>query len=261
MVGRSVRVPKVGYPGSHPLEASSSIVRHARATATARASDPGLRRVPGDRRDRRDRPVLPRRRALLDRDPHRPGRERRGDDPGVRQRLCRSLTSCPRRATPSPADVARLEAQLATLPRAGEILRVELRRPDGTIVAASDPGLHGVATRPPASSTSRAVGPPRRPSAPPLSPAPVLATSRRRRSCASSCRSRWAARSSASWASGATPSRSSTDSTRCGARSCIVTLTAGLVAAGLLFLVFRSAQAAADPTDRRPSSNRPAATR
>jgi diguanylate cyclase (GGDEF)-like protein len=47
--------------------------------------------------------------------------------------------------TPSTGDVARLEEQLATLPRAGEILRVEIRRPDGTIVAASEPGLHGVA--------------------------------------------------------------------------------------------------------------------
>jgi diguanylate cyclase (GGDEF)-like protein len=46
---------------------------------------------------------------------------------------------------PSTENVARLEAQLATLPRSGEILRVELRRPDGTIVAASDPALHGVA--------------------------------------------------------------------------------------------------------------------
>jgi diguanylate cyclase (GGDEF)-like protein len=44
---------------------------------------------------------------------------------------------------PSTAEVARLEAQLATLPRSAEILRVELRRADGTIVAASDPGLSG----------------------------------------------------------------------------------------------------------------------
>ena len=43
-------------------------------------------------------------------------------------------------------EIARIEAQLATLPRPGEILRVELRRPDGAIVAASEPGLHDVAT-------------------------------------------------------------------------------------------------------------------
>lgn len=37
----------------------------------------------------------------------------------------------------------RLEAQLATLVRPGEILRVEIRRPDGTIVASSDPAIRG----------------------------------------------------------------------------------------------------------------------
>jgi diguanylate cyclase (GGDEF)-like protein len=39
----------------------------------------------------------------------------------------------------------RLEAQLATLVRPGEILRVEVRLPDGTILAASEPGLGGTA--------------------------------------------------------------------------------------------------------------------
>ena len=43
----------------------------------------------------------------------------------------------------STADAARLEGQLATLPRAGEILRVELRLPDGAIVAASDARARG----------------------------------------------------------------------------------------------------------------------
>src|SRR6188474_1484593 len=46
---------------------------------------------------------------------------------------------------PTATEVARLEAQLATLPRPAEILRVELRRRDGTIVAASEPGLTGTA--------------------------------------------------------------------------------------------------------------------
>ena len=36
-----------------------------------------------------------------------------------------------------------LEEQLATLTRTGEILRVEIRRPDGTVVAASEPGAAG----------------------------------------------------------------------------------------------------------------------
>jgi diguanylate cyclase (GGDEF)-like protein len=43
----------------------------------------------------------------------------------------------------SPAGRARLESQLATLPRPGAILRVELRRPDGSIIAASDPLASG----------------------------------------------------------------------------------------------------------------------
>src|SRR5262245_25271601 len=45
---------------------------------------------------------------------------------------------------PPPADrVAALERGLASLTATGEILRVELRRPDGTVVAASVPGLSG----------------------------------------------------------------------------------------------------------------------
>jgi diguanylate cyclase (GGDEF)-like protein len=40
-------------------------------------------------------------------------------------------------------ELARLQSQLATLPRRGEILRVELRLPDGTILAADDPSLAG----------------------------------------------------------------------------------------------------------------------
>jgi diguanylate cyclase (GGDEF)-like protein len=44
----------------------------------------------------------------------------------------------------SPARIASLEAQLSTLTRNGELLRVEIRRPDGTVVAASEPGSAGV---------------------------------------------------------------------------------------------------------------------
>jgi diguanylate cyclase (GGDEF)-like protein len=44
-------------------------------------------------------------------------------------------------------EIGRLETQLATLVRPNEILRVELRLPDGTVLAASDPSLRG-ATRP-----------------------------------------------------------------------------------------------------------------
>jgi len=47
--------------------------------------------------------------------------------------------------TPATSTTIRLEAQLATLIRPGEILRIELRRPDGTIVAANDPVIRGAA--------------------------------------------------------------------------------------------------------------------
>jgi diguanylate cyclase (GGDEF)-like protein len=46
---------------------------------------------------------------------------------------------------PTAQELAALEARLAALVRPGEILRVELRRLDGTIVAASNPGLAGMA--------------------------------------------------------------------------------------------------------------------
>jgi diguanylate cyclase (GGDEF)-like protein len=43
----------------------------------------------------------------------------------------------------SPAEIAGLETRLASLLGPGEIVRVELRRPDGTIVAADTAGLRG----------------------------------------------------------------------------------------------------------------------
>ena len=45
----------------------------------------------------------------------------------------------------SESELERLESQLATLVRPNEILRVELRLPDGTVLAASDPTLRGAA--------------------------------------------------------------------------------------------------------------------
>ena len=50
---------------------------------------------------------------------------------------------------PGQARAAELEAKLAALTARDEILRIELRRPDGTIVASNTPGLRG--QRPPAS--------------------------------------------------------------------------------------------------------------
>jgi diguanylate cyclase (GGDEF)-like protein len=60
---------------------------------------------------------------------------------------------------PSEGDRAALEAQLAALTRPAEILRVELRRLDGTIVAASGPGLAGI-TMDPGAAASAASGQP-----------------------------------------------------------------------------------------------------
>ena len=51
----------------------------------------------------------------------------------------------PAPAAGSPVISTRLETQLATLIRPGEILRIEIRRPDGTIVAANDPAIRGTA--------------------------------------------------------------------------------------------------------------------
>jgi diguanylate cyclase (GGDEF)-like protein len=59
-------------------------------------------------------------------------------------------------AGPSERERAALEAQLAALTRPAEILRVELRRLDGTIVAASGPGLAGTAMDPAAAASASA---------------------------------------------------------------------------------------------------------
>jgi diguanylate cyclase (GGDEF)-like protein len=56
-----------------------------------------------------------------------------------------------------PSELSRLEAQLATLLRSGEILRVELRLTDGTILAANEPALRGLAA-PPSSEFELALG-------------------------------------------------------------------------------------------------------
>lgn len=56
------------------------------------------------------------------------------------------------------AELALLEERLATLTRPGEILRLELRRPDGAIVASSDPALRGVHVPPSAEFTKAVAG-------------------------------------------------------------------------------------------------------
>ena len=85
----------------------------------------------------------PRRRAFLDRDAQRRRRQRRRHDPRLRQRLraaSRTSTPATRAAGRRPA---RLEARLAALTSRGEIVRIEIRRPDGSIVVANDPNLAG----------------------------------------------------------------------------------------------------------------------
>ena len=61
-------------------------------------------------------------------------------------------------ATPSNGRVTELEDQLAALTRTGEILRVEMRRPDGSIVAASEPGTAGKMTTGDSAFTAAAAG-------------------------------------------------------------------------------------------------------
>ena len=51
-------------------------------------------------------------------------------------------------AGPTPERQAALEGRLASLVRPGEILRVEVRRPDGRIVAADDPSARGIVGAP-----------------------------------------------------------------------------------------------------------------
>ncbi len=61
-------------------------------------------------------------------------------------------------AGPTTDELTRLEAQLARLYRPTEILRVEIRRVDGTIVAASSAGLAGTAMDPGGAAGNAALG-------------------------------------------------------------------------------------------------------
>lgn len=143
----------------------------------------------------------------------------------------------------SDADQARLEAQFATLIRPREILRIELRRPDGRIVAASDPALRG-ATVPVAGEFSEAlagsaiaaIGPASDAAA---GPGSFLSHTLVREFLPISVEGEilgvigiWR---------DAVPILERLDGVR--NQILIVTLSAAFVAAGLLFLVFRTAQA------------------
>ena len=147
-----------------------------------------------------------------------------------------------RSEAPSASELARLEAQLASLPRPGEILRVEIRRPDGSIVAASLPGLAGSAT--PASAEFRAalaggaqaaIGPAAdAASGPGAFDSPTILREFLPLSVGGEVRGVIGI-----WRDGV-PILERLDQMR--REIVIVTLAAALIAAGLMFLVFRSAQ-------------------
>jgi hypothetical protein len=66
----------------------------------------------------------------------------------------------------TPERQATLEARLASLVRPGEILRVEVRRPDGRILAADDPAARGIVGTRSADFTTGSAAGPRRPGSP-----------------------------------------------------------------------------------------------
>ncbi len=145
--------------------------------------------------------------------------------------------------SPAATEIERLEAQLATLPRAGEILRVELRRADGTIVAASEPGMSGVAAPGTAEfglalggKPQAAIGPASEAGAGPGAfTSPTLLREFLPLSVDGEVLGVVGI-----WRDGV-PIVERLEAMR--REIVIVTLSAGIVAAGLLFLVFRSAQA------------------
>ena len=194
----------------------------------------------GDHRDHRDCPVVHGFAALLDGHAEYGRCQRFRHRPRVPQRIREAALPRPgNRAQRERTNGARGAARSPDSPE--QILRVELRRLDGTIVAASAPGLAGIADghrRPrrvphlASPGRDRAVGGGRRGAGDLGSP----------RSSASSCRSdrrrgprrrRDLARRRA---------RSSSSSTDVRRDVVVVTLSAAIIAALLLFLIFRSAQ-------------------
>ena len=160
------------------------------------------------------------------------------------------------------AELERLEAQLATLTARGEILRVELRLPDGTILAANDKSLAGL-PMPVAGAFALAVaGTPRPSSFPRLGrgragpavrgadAAPRVPAGDRRQ--AGPCRRRHLARRRP---------RSSPASTAVRRDVVIVTLTAGAHRRDRCCSSSSGPRRAGSPARRPPCSRRPAATR
>ena len=143
----------------------------------------------------------------------------------------------------SATRAAALRAQVRTIVSAGQILRIELRLPDGTVLLSDTGDLGGVRGAPTPDFTRRGGRdghgrvPPgrrcrvrRRHPARERHPPRVLPGQGQR------------ARSSRSWGSGETPRRSSATSIAFVEQVMLVTLFAGALAAVALYLVFRAAQ-------------------
>jgi diguanylate cyclase (GGDEF)-like protein len=135
-----------------------------------------------------------------------------------------------------------IEQRLAALTRPGEILRLELRRPDGTVLASSDPTLRGVTVQPSAEFTKAVAGTAQ------AAIGPVEASGAGPGAIASSTLLREFLPISIDgqvlgvvgiWRD-AVPILDRLDALR--REILIVTLAAALIAAGLLFAVFRTAQ-------------------
>ena len=144
---------------------------------------------------------------------------------------------------PPATDVAILEDRLGALTRPGEILRLELRRPDGRVLASSDAALRGVVVQPSAEFAAAVAGTPQAAIGPPeaagAGPGAFASPTLLREFLPISIDGNvlgvvgiWR---------DAVPILARLDDLR--REILVVTLAAALVAAALLFAVFRTAQA------------------
>ena len=147
LIGAPAMVPYSRSSGTSRRSIGGQRVRHASQAVATDAAHPRLRRVHRARRDhgrgagrawsgRTSR----RRRSTTS---SAAMRRRRGPSSTPTSDRPTSRPPPPSRIRPRPGHPTKLEGQLATLIRPREILRVELRRPDGTIVAANDPAIRG----------------------------------------------------------------------------------------------------------------------
>ena len=156
-----------------------------------------------------------------------------------------------------------LEEQLATLTSTGELLRVEIRRPDGTVVAASEPGAAGrTAAADPAfaaaaeGNAQAAIVPvAEAATAPGAAALPAETVIREDLPIETGGQVRGVV---VMWRDAAPVLARLADVRR---DVVLVTLSAGLIAAALLFLIFRAAQARLTRQTARARRSRPAATR